>query len=632
LIRLGLILLILVSSLLAASTWRVYGHTWDEPEHLAAGMELLDRGKYEYDTEHPPIARVLIALGPYLAGSRSFGTPPPSGVQEGIDILYDGGHYDRTLRLARLGTLPFLVVLLLAMWLWARRVVTSEAEALLAVLLLVSVPPILGHAALAALDVPGAATTLLALYFLQRWLVGGRQRDSIAFGVTAGVAVGTKLSAVPFIGLALVAMLLMRVMLKQAGQAGLREPAPGAGPGRAVGTVHGRALRPQRPGLSVMPRSWGKRIGTLLLMILAALAPIILAYGRRSIDLTELPARFSWVLRYLFQDGGAHYLTVSSFLAHVRLPEAVWDFSEGIFALKAHNDTGHLSYLLGQLKPGGWWYFYLVALAVKTPLPLVATGPIGLGLMAAHGWRLRDAWRLAPAVLFVTLLAFASLFSRINIGVRHVLILYPFLALGGAYALAIAWRRVRGLRRPSVRLFGSAVVVGLIGWQVSTLWTAHPDYFPYFNETVRNPEYVLIDSDLDWGQDLRRLEHRLAQLRVPRLSLAYQGTADLAREALPPFVLLPPRAPATGWIAITALTREHEAAGYAWLQRYRPVERVGKTIDLYFIPEPPTTLARGSSAEPTRTADGSHSGTGERSLPAIGWRSCAMRSSAGGCE
>src|SRR6267378_7491945 len=86
--RIALAMIILVSCLLSATTWRVYFHTWDEPEHLAAGVELLDRGQYEYDTEHPPIARALIALGPYLAGARSFGTPPPNGTQEGIDILY----------------------------------------------------------------------------------------------------------------------------------------------------------------------------------------------------------------------------------------------------------------------------------------------------------------------------------------------------------------------------------------------------------------------------------------------------------------------------------------------------------------------------------------------------------------
>jgi len=93
-----------------------------------------------------------------------------------------------------------------------------------------------------------------------------------------------------------------------------------------------------------------------------------------------------------------------------------------------------------------------------------------------------------------------------------------------------------------------------------------------------------VDSDLDWGQDLKRLERRLAELKVPSISLAYQGTADLAKEPLPPVTRLASRQPATGWIAITALSREHEPLGYTWLDPYRPVERVGKTIDLYFIP------------------------------------------------
>jgi hypothetical protein len=268
----------------------------------------------------------------------------------------------------------------------------------------------------------------------------------------------------------------------------------------------------------------------------------------------------------------------------VRLPEGFWDFAEGIAALMVHNDAGHPSFLLGNLRSCGWWYFYLVALAVKTPLPLIATGPIGLGLMACDGWRERNPWRMAPAVLFVTLLAFASLYSRINIGIRHVLILYPLLALGGAYVLARAWRFLRSVQNRVGAGVGSLCVAMLVGWQVSILWTANPDYLPYFNEAVAHPEHVLVDSDLDWGQDLRRLEQRLSDLKVSRLSFAYLGTADLSREALPPTTLLPPRRPATGWVAITALAREHQPVGYAWLNRYKPVSRVGKTIDLYYIP------------------------------------------------
>ncbi len=547
-IRFGLIVLTLLACLLAASTWRVYGHTWDEPEHLAAGLELLDRGKYEYDTEHPPIARALIALGPYLAGSHSFGTPPPDGTQEGIDILYEGGHYDRTLTLARLGVLPFLPLLLLAMWLWARRTAETDGEALLGVLLLVSVPPILGHAAIAALDVPAAATTLLALYLLQNWLESGSNRDALIFGLAAGVAFGTKLSAVPFIALGMLVLLLARVFSRA-------PPAP----------------------VTLM-----QRLGGLALTVLAAALPVVLAYGPRSIEITELPPQFHWVMAYLFEGGSAAQSRAYALLDHVRLPGALWDFAEGVVALKAHNDTGHLSFLLGHLKAGGWWYFYLVALAVKTPLPLLVSGLPGLCLLARDGWRERNPWRLAPLMLFVTLLTFASLFSRINIGIRHVLILYPFLALGAAYLLAWGWRRPV---TAAWRTWASrGLVAGMVAWQASTLITANPDYLPYFNETVSHPEHVLVDSDLDWGQDLRRLERRLAELGVRSVSLAYQGTADLSRESLPPFVRLPPRQRATGWVAINALTREHEALGYGWLDAYRPVERIGKTIDLYNIP------------------------------------------------
>ena len=241
-------------------------------------------------------------------------------------------------------------------------------------------------------------------------------------------------------------------------------------------------------------------------MAIATLVPITLVYGRAGLELTTVPARFAWVMTYLFQGGGQAQQPLLWWIQHVRLPAAWWNFAEGIIALKAHNDTGHVSFLLGNVKAGGWWYFYLVALAVKTPLPLLLSGVVGLGLLARDGLREASTWRMAPVVLFVIILLFASLFSRINIGIRHVLILYPFLALAGAYALARisrAWPRA-----------GSAVAGLLVAWQVSTVALAYPDYFPYFNETVGHPEQVLVDSDLDWGQDLRRLERRLAQLEV----------------------------------------------------------------------------------------------------------------------
>jgi 4-amino-4-deoxy-L-arabinose transferase-like glycosyltransferase len=563
--RLALALIILLACRLAAGSWGVYSNTWDEPEHLAAGIELLDRGQYEYDTEHPPLGRVLLALGPYLAGARSFGTPPPNGTQEGIDILYSGGHYARYLTLARLGVLPFLALLLLATWLWARRLFRSQGAALLSVLLLASVPAVLGHAALASLDVAAAATCLLALYTLQLWLVSARLRDAALFGLAAGVAVGTKFSAVPFIGLALPALALVQTSV------GWRRDRCGAAPDAG-------ALPADTPTASQRSRLLG-----LALAVLAALLPLALAYGPRSPNPAGVAARFNWAVSYLLQERGLdHELGV--LLSHLWLPRELKDLVNGIVAVKAHNDSGHLSYLLGQVRVTGWWYFYLVALAVKTPIPLLAAGPVGMAWFARDGWRNRNSWALAPAVLVVMMLTFASAFSRINIGTRHVLVLYPFFALGAAYVTVRTWRSLAAWRKRRLTVVPVAVLLALLLWQLSTLWTAYPDYLAYFNEAVPHPQRVLVDSDLDWGQDLRRLELRAAQLGIAHLSLAYRGTADLTREPLPPFVSLAARQPTTGWVAISELARTRDPADYAWLDAYRPVERIGKSIDLYYIP------------------------------------------------
>jgi hypothetical protein len=321
----------------------------------------------------------------------------------------------------------------------------------------------------------------------------------------------------------------------------------------------------------------------LAIVVVTALLPILLAYGPRADNPAGVAHRFDWAVAYLLQERGFdHQLGV--LLNHIWLPRPFKDLVNGVVAVKAHNDTGCVSFLLGRVSLTGWWYFYLVALAVKTPLPLLVAGLAGLAGLARQGWRQRNLWKLAPAVLVLTTLLFASVFSRINIGIRHVLIVYPFFALGAAWLVTRAWAALANLRAPRVAMAGKAAVLALLAWQLSTLLSAYPDYLPYFNEAVAHPERVLVDSDLDWGQDLRRLEWRAAQLKIPHLFLAYRGTALLSKEPLPPFTNLPPMRPVTGWVAISELARTRSPADYAWTSAYQPVERVGKSIDLYYIP------------------------------------------------
>lgn len=103
------------------------------------------------------------------------------------------------------------------------------------------------------------------------------------------------------------------------------------------------------------------------------------------------------------------------------------------------------------------------------------------------------------------------------------------------------------------------------------------------------PERILVNSDLDWGQDLLRLASSLRALGVQNVSIAYNGSADLTRRNLPPFRILSPHEPTTGWIAISLHKLKIPGdSSFSWLDAYKPVAMVGRSIWLYYIPEKPT--------------------------------------------
>jgi len=162
-----IILLLSISAFRIVDTYPALSHTYDEPAHLAAGIELLDRGTYTYEVQHPPLARIAVALGPYLLGARSHGEDDIFG--EGKAILYSSGDYLRTLSAARLGVLPFFLLLVGVTWTWAW-LEFGAIHAAISALLLVSVPTILAHAGLATTDLPLTAGVTAALFAFALWL------------------------------------------------------------------------------------------------------------------------------------------------------------------------------------------------------------------------------------------------------------------------------------------------------------------------------------------------------------------------------------------------------------------------------------------------------------------------------
>ena len=553
---------------LVASTWSSFGHTWDEPEHLAAGLQLVDTGHYDYDIQHPPIARVLLAIGPYWAGARAQGLPPPDGKAEGIAILYGAGHYDLYLSLARAGTLPFLALLILVTYLWGRTLM-DRPGALVAAALVATTPTVLGHAGLATIDVAAAASCLLAVYAFRQWLRRGRYRDAVFLGLAAGLALGVKMSAIPYGGIAGVVVLGLHWLER-------RHAAP-----------LGPAIRARR--------WWLGGFGALLLVGLV----LDLAYGGRWIYLTDHLHHFNQAIGYLFgYKTGVFKEPAYDLFEYLPVPLALQWYLGALQAITVHNDNGHLSYVLGALHTGGWPKFYLLALGVKTQWPLLFGAVAGFAVLLRRAVRDAQVAALALPLMGLGILWFASDYSHINIGVRHVLVLYPLLAVGAAVALQALWRRGQyaGAAGWGAWLLVAVAVVA----QAYSLTTTWPDYLAYFNPFAPVPAKILVDSDLDWGQDFKHLRHRLAVLHVPAVSLAYLGTADLAREGLPPYRLLAPDEPTTGWVAVSALARAYAPRHLAWLDAYPVRERIGQTIDLYYIPAVSDPAAAGVGTTPAR--------------------------------
>src|SRR5205823_10189576 len=147
------------------------------------------------------------------------------------------------------------------------------------------------------------------------------------------------------------------------------------------------------------------------------------------------------------------------------------EMASGIRTVYKHNKYGHDSYLLGEYRRTGWWYFFPVVLAVKTPIGFLILVIAGMAIVA---WRPSNySWQEKTTLLFPVLILLVCMTSRINLGVRHVLPIYPLLSILSGHALAVFGS---GLRRP----FVSAVAVLLATWGAIDSIAAHPDYLTYF--------------------------------------------------------------------------------------------------------------------------------------------------------
>jgi 4-amino-4-deoxy-L-arabinose transferase-like glycosyltransferase len=537
----GVVVFIGLALVRVASTYTVLNSTYDEPVHVACGMEWLQWGTYTCEPQHPPLARVAVALGPFLKGLRlasKFDAPDQrtrSLYEDGNAILYAEGHYWSNLTWARIGTLPFLALLCVVTFLWARRWF-SEAAGFWAVLLLVCTAPILGHAGLATNDVACAAGAALALYQFLRWIEQPRTGRWLWWGFATAFAVLCKFSNIPFLAICY-----------------------------AVGLIG-------------MPRgAFRHRLAQIGLAAVVALALVWATY------------RFTLIPPATFY--GQHHPVIDNMLSRQPLLHSAWnsvmttplplaEATMGVLDVFVHNAVGHDSYLLGQWSQSGWWYFFPVVLAVKSPLALLLLAMCGWWFVFRR-WRetlWKESRQQVLTAVFPLAILLVCMLARIDLGVRHILPVYPLFAIIGGHAVTVMLASSR---------YAAIVAALLAAWVIGDSVRAHPDYLAHFNEVAgSHPEAILCESDLDWGQDLHRLSERLRQRGIREVSIAYFGTALLPQAGLPHYQLPSAAVPARGYVAVSLhnLNLDYRKDGsFAWLKSYTPIERIGKSIDLFYI-------------------------------------------------
>jgi 4-amino-4-deoxy-L-arabinose transferase-like glycosyltransferase len=515
-----------------ALTYRVVAQTVDETPNIACGMQWLDQGRYDLGPFHPPLARIAMSIGPYLYGLRSQGLP--DRWKEGNAILHSRKRYATALTLARLGILPFFILAAACVWLWSRRIL-GEWGGVAAVFLFTNLPAVLAHSGIATTDMAVAAGVVFALYGWTRWLEQPDLRRSLLLGVAVAMALLAKFSAFLVVPLCAASILVLYWI-----------------------------------GARNLPALWTTTRAAMLALAAVVAFLLIWAGYRFSVGHLREPV-----------DSG---MAASSrwWAALAGLPVPAPQMGDGLLLVRVLNKDGHPAFLLGQFRKTGWWYFFPVAVAVKTPLAVLILAAVGL--VSAAREKRWQAW--APGACCVAILA-ACLPSHLNTGLRYILCLFPMLAIVAAQGVMWLWSR--GWWR--------LAAAGLLLWLGVSSLAAHPDYIPYFNELAgRHPERILVDSDLDWGQDFKRLVWKLRELRVEHLYLACLWSGDDSRIGLPAWDGLEPYQPVKGWVAISYTTMKTQGLylaramgrsepAYAWLERYQPVWKVGKSILLYHIPE-----------------------------------------------
>jgi hypothetical protein len=474
----------------------------DDSMHIPAGYSYLLTRDYRLNQEHPPLIKLVSGLGvwklhphfPFESPGWQQATTPedPEDGMVKIEEAFFATNAQQFEQIAWYGRLPVLIIpllLLLAVW-WFTRELFGPVAALVATLLVATEPNIIGNAIVVQNDLAASLSLLLFVIALKRFLTQGSLRTALVLGAVFGIGLVTKYSLVVLIPISFTIVIAWAI----------------------------RQLVQKRSSLASVVLS----VSTVFVIAYVILIAFY-AFNVDRIDANESSTIASWF--YLTGNSGEAFKRFLSWLPPL-LPRY---FVYGIDMVVQDSRDGRPGFLLGQISDTGWWYYFPVVFTLKTTIPFLITSICGF-VWALFQVLRRKRYVLLYALLPPALYLALAMSSHLNIGVRHLLPMFPFVAIAGAGFVSTLIDFAFTRSKPLGIAFAGLVFVTFLTIFVSTF----PNYLTYTNPLAGGPDrawHKLSDSNLETGQEVKPLakylkaqgQNRVTGIMVGGEFLKYYG-------------------------------------------------------------------------------------------------------------
>ena len=454
--------------------------TNDEVVHIPAGYRYLTNGDFRINPEHPPLAKMwaavpLLRINPKLEPLADPDAPfEPLSISTSVKFWQTNvGRFTQISYWARVPMVILSLLLGVLIFVLGRQLFGARA-AVIAVFLFSTEPTMLAHGTIVHTDMPAALASVLFVIALFAYLRSPSLLRAVGLGLATGIALVTKFSL----------LVVVPVFVAALGWTLLRK-------------------RTSQP-------SWRSVALQAMVSVVAALLMLNAAYRFQGSQLAEPDKQ--WITERSSVVGP----TLTS-LATKRLGVVPAYYQFGLYAVAWHNAVGHPTSLLGEYNARGWWYYFPVVFALKTSLPFLLLSIVGVCWcvwMIVVRRQLVYLGVLAPVIIYFAI----SSTSHINIGVRHLAPVFPFLFLIGG---ALCDR----LLQSDTRRIGSVLGIVLFVWIAFVSIRTYPDYLSYANPLVLGREnwQVMSDSNVEWGADVGALAKYLKEHGETRVQAALLG-------------------------------------------------------------------------------------------------------------